>query len=84
VAGHRSGVAFEASVYRELLSTLDVPSVRFYGSYRAPDTGATCFFLQALDETARVNKARDPRAMSRAARWAGRFHALGEQRAGDF
>jgi aminoglycoside phosphotransferase (APT) family kinase protein len=84
VAGHRSGVAFEAMVYRDLLSALDVPAVQFYGSYRDPETGATWFFLEALDETARVNKSADPGAMPRAARWAGRLHALGERRAADF
>jgi hypothetical protein len=84
VAGHRSGVAFEALVYRDVLSALDVPSVRFYGSYEHPTTGATWFFLEALDETARVNKAADPGAMPRAAGWAGRFHALGERLAANF
>ena len=76
-AGHRGGVAFEAMVYRELLGRLNLPSARFYGSYRVPENGATYLFLQALDENAYVSSAADPRAMVHAARWAGRFHALG-------
>jgi aminoglycoside phosphotransferase (APT) family kinase protein len=79
--GHRGGVRYEAEVYREVLQPLQTSTPAFYGSHVEKATGATWLFLQYLDPAVPVAKGPEPwPALSRAARWVGRFHALNEAR----
>jgi hypothetical protein len=78
--GHRSGVAFEAEVYRDILSNFPMPSPRYYGHHITAD-GRALLVLQALDEVARVHKGPTREAIVGAARWIGAFHAAHERQA---
>jgi hypothetical protein len=71
--GHRGGVPYEADVYRTLLRPLDLPLPTFYGSNRS-DAGAL-LVLGFLEGSCRINKSREPQAMTAAAAWIGRFAA---------
>jgi hypothetical protein len=75
--GVRQGVAYEATVYRDLLRCVPLPVARFYGSY-ADAEGRTWLVLGHLDGAERIAKT-DERNLPLAARWIGRFHALGEE-----
>ena len=81
VYGHRSGVAFEAMVYDEILTGLPLTFAACYGHVLAGPEHRTVLFLEALDEIARVEKSANRDAIVDAARWIGRFHALNESRA---
>jgi aminoglycoside phosphotransferase (APT) family kinase protein len=76
--GHRGGVAYEAQVYGRVLSVLGAPVPRCYGvDFGGSDEGGL-LVLEYLDESLPVHKSSDHRAMARAARWLGRFHAAGQ------
>jgi hypothetical protein len=81
--GHRGGVGYEANVYRELLSSLDISIARLYGIYHSPDRINTWLAIEYLEEGTRMTHSIDPEAMAKAARWMGRFHALCSTRVGD-
>lgn len=81
--GHRGGVGYEANVYRELLSRLDISTARLYGIYRNPDGINTWMAMEYLEEGTRLIHAIDPEGMVKAARWMGRFHALCSARVDD-
>ncbi len=83
--GHRGGLGYEAEVYRRLLQSLPISSPKFYGAYRDATTGEFCLVLGYLeggillrDLHLDLEAKPQPTAMGLAARWIGRFHALGE------
>jgi hypothetical protein len=74
----RRGPAHEALVYRHLLRSNRLTTVRFYGAYEEPERGDTWLLLEYLDHSERLDVASPARAaMERAATWIGRFHAIG-------
>lgn len=73
--GHRGGVSFEGSVFREVLSTTELSLPTFYGIYLAPPDNTPWLFLEFLGGSKRVSSFSNPSAMIAAARWIGRFHA---------
>jgi hypothetical protein len=46
--GHRGGVGYEAKVYRELLSHLDISIAQLYGIYCSPDGISTWLAMEYL------------------------------------
>jgi Phosphotransferase enzyme family len=76
--GHRGGLAYEASVYREVLPRLAPGSPRFRGM--DAHRNGTCHLLaiEALEGARRLSKA--PQRMEGAASWAGGLHARAERR----
>jgi hypothetical protein len=79
--GTRSGVAYEADVYRQLLQGLELSSPVLYGVYREPANSRTGLVLEYLADSIRITKSADPATISKAAAWIGRFHALCSTRA---
>ncbi len=78
---HRGGVAYEALVYRYVLSPIGVRAPTYYGDYQDPATGWTCLVLENLDNILWVSRTPSPETMlAKAADWVGRFHASGESR----
>lgn len=78
--GHRAGVAYEAAVYRDVLSPLSISQPRFYGA--TSSDGDTLLFLEYLGEQASVDEGPAPaEGLHQAARWIGNFHAVNEARA---
>ncbi len=79
--GHRGGVGYEAAVYRDVLQFFSTHSPRFYGCYLDPETGAAWLAIEYVADAVRVADMTSPgRALRRAARWIGRFHADTETR----
>src|SRR4051812_24835443 len=78
--GHRGGVAYEATVYRQVLQPLAVSPPAFYGEYPHGRMGATWLTLEYLDASLRLEPAPHPAGVVMAARWIGRFHAQNEAR----
>ena len=81
--GHRGGVRYEAKVYGQLLNSLDISIANLYGSYRSPDGINTWLVLDYLDAGTRMTETIDPKAMAKAARWLGKFHAFCSTRISD-
>ncbi len=70
---HRSGVAYEARVYEQLVSRFDGASPEYVGAYEDHSRGLAFLFLEELEGVLRVSKTAAGN-MSRAAAWIGRFH----------
>jgi len=81
--GHRSGVAYEAEVYRWVLKDLPLTSANFYGAFTDPSAGEIWLILGYLASAVRVTKTPEPCAMRLAARWIGQFHSACEPRLSD-
>jgi thiamine kinase-like enzyme len=79
--GHRGGPAYEAIVYKRVLQPLAISAPRFYGAYHDGAEHGDAILIEFLDQCRWVDKALEPDAMSLAASWIGRFHALNESRA---
>jgi hypothetical protein len=75
--GHRGGVGYEATVYRDLLRPSGVSAPRYYGAYTDPGTGESWLFVEYLARADRANKRPHP-CMGLTARWLGRFHRMFE------
>lgn len=73
--GPRGGVAYEAALYRDLLSLLDVTVPDYFGSYTAPESNDCWLILEFLEHACHVNQGLGPAQMSRAAGWLGHFQA---------
>jgi hypothetical protein len=71
--GHKGGVPYEAIVYREVVSRIDLPSVRWYGNYHDPVSRRTWLILQFVENGRRLSKSAMPLAAG--ASWIGRFHS---------
>lgn len=78
--GCRGGVAYEAEVYRRVLRGLPLPLPAFHGLLPGTGSGTGCLVLEHLGGAMRVSKAAGEGGMPAAARWAGLFHALMEER----
>jgi hypothetical protein len=79
--GHRSGVAYEALVYREVLAPSGLTAPRFLGAHAVPGTSAVWLFLDYLADAVRTDETPQPRrSLRKAAGWIATFHALNEQR----
>ena len=78
--GHRGNVSYEARVYRDVLTPLQVETPTFYGKYRDKKTSADWLIVEYLPGGHRASWTRDPMAMVRSARWIGKFHAVNEAR----
>jgi aminoglycoside phosphotransferase (APT) family kinase protein len=78
--GQRGGVRYEAAVYRRVLQPSGATAPVFHGSYTDRKTGGTWLILEHVGRSLRVGKM-GLRAMLRAARWIGEFHAANEARA---
>src|SRR5262245_66403850 len=61
--GHRGGVAYEAAVYRRVLSRSRGPTPRCYGALTDETTTDTWLVLDYLDKGVRVTRATAPGAM---------------------
>jgi hypothetical protein len=81
--GYRGGVAYEATVYRLVLSRIDLTRPRFFGAHVDHD-GGTWLVLEHLDGSRRLSGGGDP-ALPVGAAWIGAFHAhmAGRVAAGD-
>ncbi|NND03126.1 MAG: aminoglycoside phosphotransferase family protein [Acidimicrobiia bacterium] len=72
--GTRTGVLYEAQVYRDLLPLLDIRTVHYYGQVDPTDR-LPVLVLDGLPDALRVKKVPGGRAMIAAAGWLGSFHA---------
>jgi hypothetical protein len=70
--GHRGGVVYEASVYRDVLRGCGLSVPRFRGSYEDPTSGWTWLVMDYLEGALTADS---PTGVVRAAEWIGRFHA---------
>jgi hypothetical protein len=73
VSGLSQGLAYEATIYREILEPLDGPAPRFYGAYDEPDTGVSWLFVEYLGEGWQLDLGPET-AIVDAARIIGDFH----------
>lgn len=78
--GHRGGVAYEARVYREVLSPLGVSVPPYLGTYRGQFPGSPWLVLGCVQGGRRASWMKRPDAIVASARWIGRFHALNAPR----
>jgi phosphotransferase family enzyme len=76
--GHKEGVAYEGTVYRDVLTPLATSTPRCYGTWAGAANGHAWLVLDYLEESAWFAMSGDSSAMARAADWAGRFHARAE------
>jgi hypothetical protein len=74
--GHRDGVAYEAEVYRRVLSASTATRPKLLGFSAGAETGDEMLFLEYVPDSLRVDMV--PGAIASAARWSGRFHAEAE------
>lgn len=74
VGGHRGGPSYEADVYRQILTPLDLPRPEFVGAHCAED-GSIWLFVEFIDGSARPDDVEEPvRALGQASRWIAQFH----------
>ena len=78
--GQRGGLSYEAEVYRQVLKPSGASAPAFYGCHADEKTGATWLVLEYLGKSLRVGKM-GLKAVKKAARWIGEFHAANEARA---
>jgi aminoglycoside phosphotransferase (APT) family kinase protein len=92
--GHRSGIAYEAEVYRRVLGLLEPSRLRtpiFHGAYKDTTTGDTWLVLEYVHKSTRPDERlayeqskgdpmRGGRKLGVAAHWIGQFHAANEER----
>lgn len=79
--GHGGGPAYEALVYREILSRSELRSPQFLGSYEHPVSGETWLFLEYLADAVRLDESPEPwESVAKATQWAAGFHAEQEAR----
>lgn len=78
--GCRGGVCYEAEVYQRVLRSLPLPVPVFHGFLADASAGGPALVLDYLEDSLRISRAPDEGAMSQAAAWAGRFHALQQER----
>ena len=77
--GHRSGVAYEATVYEQVLAPSELSAPRFYGTHRDPSTGAAWLVIAFVDGAHCADEVPEfDDALIAAARWAGHFQAWAE------
>jgi aminoglycoside phosphotransferase (APT) family kinase protein len=77
-SGHRSGVAYEAAVYQDVLQPLKTSVPVLYGCFTDVKTGETWLILEYLDKSLQLKNTDKLAVLSQAAAWSGKFHALSE------
>jgi len=78
--GHRGGAAYEAEIYRQVLTPGRYSTPRFHGSYHDAPAARSWLVLERLVDAHRITEVEDPSpGVVEAARWIGRLHS-GEQR----
>ncbi len=77
---YKRGVPHEGAVYREVIEPLGVTAPKFYGLHYDEASGLAYLVLEYLADAKRMAAVTEVDALSLAARWAGRFHALAESR----
>jgi hypothetical protein len=78
--GHRGGVAFEASVHRELLQPLGICTPALYHVEGDVTGDEVWLIFEYLEDKTGVSRTQEPGAMGLAARWIGEFHAACTER----
>jgi hypothetical protein len=78
--GRRGGGTYEAEVYRRALRGLPLPLPAFHGLCPGAGPVPSCLVLEFLDDSMTACKASEEGSMPAAARWAGLFHALMQER----
>ncbi len=78
--GHRGGIPYEAEVYRNVLSGIQLTIPTFYGDHADTARNQAWLILEFLENAALVKHMHEIGAMSLAAQWIGRFHAMNEAR----
>src|SRR3989475_9382554 len=87
--GHRGDVPYETEVYRRVLHSLPNFKPKCLGAHTDPHTGDISLFLEYVYRSVRLSDivwkrlTRQPRGMTQAASWIGKFHAAHEQRIED-
>jgi hypothetical protein len=87
--GHRGDVPYEAEVYRRVLHSLPNFKPKYLGAHTDPNTGDISLFLEYVYRSVRLSDivwkrlTRQPRAMTEAASWIGKFHVAHKERVGD-
>ena len=76
----RRGLAFEAQVYDRVLRPLPLSQSRCYGALGTPHDHEQWLVLEYLADCLPASDVGEGDALSLAAAWAGRFHALNERR----
>ncbi len=78
--GHRGGIRYEAEVYRSVLAGIPLTTAAFYGDHVDADKNQAWLVLEFLEDAPFVKDLHENGAMTLAARWIGRFHAMNEAR----
>jgi hypothetical protein len=73
--GHRGGVAYEATVYSQVLQRWEATTPRYYGTHFEERRSETWLILDYMENGVRLTRAAEPGAINLAAAWIGRFHA---------
>jgi aminoglycoside phosphotransferase (APT) family kinase protein len=73
------GVAYEVEVYRQVLSTLETTTAKFYGAYTAEAPNKIWLILEYLEDCNQLKNAPQPSTMIESVRWLARFHADTEE-----
>lgn len=69
--GHKGGVRYEAVVYRDVVSRVELSSPKWYGNYDEADSGRTWVILEFIENAQRIQKSMT--RLADAASWVGRF-----------
>ncbi len=72
----RGGIEYEGKIYRDILTLMNVPVVKYYGMYRDIKNEYSFIVIQYLDNAMHARE--DLLAMNDAVQWLARFHAEGE------
>ncbi len=78
--GHRGGIPYEAEVYRSVLTGSQLTFPTFYGHQSDTGTNRNWLIIEFLENAEPVHHTLKPGAMTLAAQWIGRFHAVYEAR----
>jgi hypothetical protein len=70
--GHKGGVPYEGLVYRDVVSRIGLPSVKWFGNYHEVLSGRSWLALEFVENARRISKSMTP--LHEAATWIGRFH----------
>lgn len=71
--GHRGGIAYEAAVYRDVLSRASTTVPRYIGEHA--EDGVTWLFIEPIEPSVRVGTVPLEDGLVKAAAWLGRLHA---------
>ena len=72
--GHRGGLLYEADFYKDVLSTLPISQIKYYGTCKLGDD--SIMVLDFLEDSLRFAKSKDRHSLEKAASWLGKFHSF--------